>query len=128
VHRDGPEVLHEYAPGALLAGAIPLDAVGGTRVVVNLFDGGPRSQLALSVAGGDLVPMQRVARTDPYVVEVYTRHAATKKPWVQPVASTHLWQASLPADLGVGVHRLTVLASDEYGRDAVATAVLEVTS
>jgi len=49
-----------------------------------------------------------------------------QKPWVEAVISSHVWKASLPANLGVGAHRLTVRARDEYGRELVAPMVLEV--
>jgi hypothetical protein len=77
--------------------------------------------------GGRWQALRRVQRTDPFVVEVYARNAATKKPWVEPARSTHLWQATLPADLPAGTHRVSVRATDEYGRRHEAFLVLEVT-
>ncbi len=128
-HGGNPELLHEYPVGALLRGPIARAAAGSTRVVVNLFDGGPRSKVELKVGrAGDFAPMRRTARTDPFVEEVYARNAAVKKPWVQPVKSPHIWEATLPADLPAGSHRLTVRATDEYGREAKGWMVLEVTA
>ena len=72
--------------------------------------------------------MQKVERRDPFVDEVYARNRAPKKPWVTSDMSTHIWQAPLPADLPPGAHRLTVNATDEYGRSHTAWMVLEVTS
>ena len=127
LHRDGREVMRDYAPGALLAGPISSVAAGSTRVVANFFTGGPRSKLEMALGDGPFAPMTKTERLDPFVVEVYTRNDATKKPWVQPGKSSHLWQATLPAGLEPGTYRVTVRATDEYGRHHQARMVLEVT-
>ena len=125
MHQAGPELLREYPPGALLTGPVSLAQVASTRVVVNFFEGGPRSTVTLAV-GGDPVPMERVRRIDPFVQEVYERNAATRKPWVKPELSSHIWQAGLPVGLEAGTHRLEVRARDEHGREHVGFMVLEV--
>ncbi len=126
-HQEEPELLSQYAPGALLTGPIEAAQVPSTRVVVNFFDGGPHSVVEMAAGGGAFVAMQQVTRIDPFVVDVYGRGGATRKPWVKPELSSHLWQASLPASLGVGTHRLRVRATDEYGGSHAASMVLEVT-
>ena len=127
VHRADPEVLHEYAVGALLTGPIAQAAAASTRLVVNLFDGGPRSTVTMRIGpAGPFVPMRRTVRRDPHVDEVYARNAATKKPWVRSAASTHIWQAGLPGDLAPGTHRVEVQARDEFGRLHAASMILEV--
>ncbi len=129
VHAGGREVMRDYHAGVLLGGPIAQAAAASTRVVANLFDGGPRSRLEMAIGrDGGFVPMQRADRTDPFVVEVYVRNAATKKPWVEPGMSTHLWQATLPADVAVGTHRIMVRGTDEHGRVHAASMVLEVTA
>ncbi len=129
IHEASPEILRDYHDGALLTGPISQEACRSTRVVVNLFDGGPRSNVSLRVGrGSEPLTMQRVERRDPFVDELYARNQATKKPWVNSTKSTHIWQANLPADLPVGAHRLTVNATDEHGRPHTAWMVLEVTS
>ncbi len=127
VHAAGGEVMHEYPAGVLLSGPIAADRLASTRLVVNLFDGGPRSKVGVSLAGGTPREMQKVERLDPFV-EVYTRNATTKKPWVQAGRSSHIWQTTLPANLEPGTHRVTVRATDEYGRTHTAAMVLEVTA
>ncbi len=128
VHRGDAEVLRDYHPGALLGGPIAQAAAGSTRVVVNLFDGGPRSKVSMTVGRAGLpVTLARVERRDPFVDEVYERNATTRKPWVKSEKSSHIWQASLPAALPAGTHRITVDATDEYGRAHTAWMVLEVT-
>ncbi len=127
LHGTDPEVMTEYPAGALLTGPISRAAAGSTRLLVNLFEGGPRSKVTMAIGGGQPAPMAKVMRTDPFVVEVYARNVATKKPWVKPDICTHLWQATLPADLPTGAHRIRITGTDEYGRDHTAAMVLEVT-
>ena len=128
VHRGDGEVLKDYHPGALLGGPIAQAAAGSTRVVVNLFDGGPRSKVSMTVGrAGQPIALTKVERRDPFVDEVYERNLAMKKPWVKSDKSTHIWQATLPAALPAGTHRITVDATDDYGRTHTGWMVLEVT-
>lgn len=126
LHRDDAEVMREYHPGALLTGPISSAASGSTRVVANFFTGGPRSKLEMAIGRGDFAPMTKTERIDPFVTEVYTRNQDTTKSWVKAAKSTHIWQAGLPADMARGTHRITVRATDEYGRTHTARLILEV--
>ncbi len=126
IHRADPEILTESMPGTMLRGPIGQAAAGSTRVMVNLFDGGPKSQVSMTLGGGQPIALAKVERMDPFVQEVYARNAAVKKPWVKPDLVTHMFQAPLPADLSAGTHRITVTAQDEYGRTQVGGMVLEV--
>jgi hypothetical protein len=126
LHRDGAEVMRDYRSGALLTGPVLQAALPSTRLIANFFTGGPRSKLEVAVGRGSFAPMTRVERVDPFVTKVYARNEATKKPWVRPARSTHVWQATLPADLIRGSHRVRVRATDEYGRIHTAAMVLEV--
>jgi hypothetical protein len=47
---------------------------------------------------------------------------------VQAGKSTHIWQDTLPVDLGAGTHKVAVRATDEHGRVHTASMVLEVTA
>ena len=127
IHAPNKEVIHDYHAGALLAGPIGVDQVPSTRLVVNVFDGGPRSKVEVSVAGRPYRALAKVERLDPFVVEVYTRNPESKKPWVEAGKSSHIWQGGLPADLAAGTHRVAVRATDEYGRIHASAMVLEVT-
>jgi len=128
LHAGGREVMRDYHENALLTGPISADMLHSARVVVNLFDGGPRSKLEMAIGDGEAVPMTRVERIDPFVAEVYARNPDTKKPWVNAGNSSHVWQAALAADLSAGAHRVTVRSVDEYGRTHSASMVLEVTA
>ncbi|TGE01457.1 calcineurin-like phosphoesterase C-terminal domain-containing protein [Methylobacterium nonmethylotrophicum] len=125
-HADDLARLPDTRLYELLGTTVPAESVGGANVVVNLFDGGPRSRVAFRIGDGPLVPMVRVRRPDPFVAALYARNAATKKSWVKAEPCTHLWAARLPRDLRAGTHRLTVEATDEYGRPHRDGLVLEV--
>ena len=45
---------------------------------------------------------------------------------LNPIRSSHVWFARLPADLGPGVHTLSVQATDEYGQRHEAHKLFEV--
>jgi len=127
LHADTPEVQREYRMGQLFGGTVAADAVASAHLLVNLFDGGPRSTVAFAIDGvAGQQMMQRVERIDPYVQEVYARNIATKKPWVQAGKSSHLWQAKLPSPLAPGTYRVAVQATDEFGRPHAAAMLLEV--
>jgi 3',5'-cyclic AMP phosphodiesterase CpdA len=129
LHGMSREVVQETPARDLLAGPVAAAALGSTRLVANLFDGGPRSTMQVQFGRtGSWQAMTRTARADPFVEEVYARFFLTKKPWVQPVASTHLWQTTLPEDLPAGAHRVSVRAADEQGRTHQATMLIEVTT
>jgi hypothetical protein len=128
VHGPNLEVIRDYHTGALLSGPIGVDRVASTRLVVNFFDGGPRSKVEVSIGGRPYRALAKVERLDPFVVEVYERNRDTKKPWVEAGKSSHVWQGGLPADLAVGTHRVAVRGTDEYGRTHATSMVLEVTS
>ena len=95
-------------------------------MVVNLFDGGPRSRVAFSVGGGPAIEMRRSYEIDPSANELFLRHADVVKPWVKAEPSSHLWTGDLPDDLAPGTYTLTVRATDEFGRHHHTHRVLEI--
>jgi hypothetical protein len=125
-HAPGGDILRDFRPGELTGGRLTADEVPAADVYVNLFDGGPRSRVELSVGGRGPIPMQRVSRVDPATGERLRRHRATVKPWVQAVPSSHLFVADLPDDLGPGTWTVTARAVDEFGRVHHAHRVLEI--
>lgn len=110
------------------ASAISPEEVGGSELIVNVFDGGPQSRVSYTIggAGGPPIAMRRVALPDPYVADLFAAHAATQKSWVRAVPSSHIWAAPLPAGLESSGHCISVEASDEYGRRLTTHLVLEI--
>jgi hypothetical protein len=103
------------------------DEVAACALVVNVFDGGPRTHVTCEIAG-QTTQMTRRAIADPLVAELFAREPQLQKPWVMAVACPHIWTAPLPAGLQPGVHRIAVRAADEYGRQLATTLMLEVTA
>lgn len=98
----------------------------GTKVVVNLFDGGERDSVEISVDGGDYVPMQNVVRLDPFMERVAARFADSESSFSAPQPSSHIWEWELPR-LAPGLHVIRVRAEDEFNqksRDAFTFEVL----
>ena len=126
-HSGDREIFRDVAEAELLRSPITVEQASATRVVVNLFDGGPRSRVAMALDGGPSMAMTRVSRPDPFVVQLYGRYPTTIKPWVKPQPSSHIWQASLPAGLRPGAYVLKIDAMDEYGRRHRDGMILEIT-
>ena len=125
-HQHDKAVEFELPMSELLRSPITATQAAGTRLVVNLFDGGPKSRVSFSLDGGAAIEMARVSRPDPFVQQVYGRHAETMKKWVKPQNCSHLWSAALPAGLAIGTYALKVSARDEYDRPHAESMVLEV--
>ena len=123
-HRS--DIYRDFRPGELFEGRMPEEAVASTRVVVNLFDGGPKSKVSMRIGSGAYEPMRRVLRPDPYIVESFVRNRETIKSWVQPIPSSHLFEAPLPDGLQPGTWTVSVKAVDEFGRTHHAHRVLEI--
>jgi len=126
-HRAGKEIYRDFRMGQLLGSPIAQENVYATEVVVNFFDGGPRSTVEYRIGNRPAVRMMKTVRPDPFVEEVYARNAATKKPWVNAEPCSHLYVARLPADLDAGTHCLNVSAVDEYGRAHSDNLIVEIT-
>ncbi|MEM7311264.1 MAG: calcineurin-like phosphoesterase family protein [Planctomycetota bacterium] len=126
-HGLGRDGLRDFRWGELFDGRLSVDAVPAAELLVNLFDGGPRSRVALRIGDREPLPMRRVKRRDPYAIEVFVRNEDTKKSWVNAEPSSHLFAVDLPDDLAPGVHVARVLAIDEFGREHRASALIEVT-
>jgi hypothetical protein len=126
-HRDQREVMREFRQGQLLTSPISRDGVAATSIIANVFDGGPKTKVAMTIGERAPMAMKRVRMPDPFVDEVFTRNQATKKAWVKAEPSSHIWTARLPADLSAGTHRVTVEAVTEYGDTVRGRIALEVT-
>lgn len=110
------------------ANVISSAQIGDTRVVVNVFDGGPHTVVEACVSGCAPSNMKRAYRPDPVTRDLFQQAGKTKKPWVRAEPSSHIWEASLPADLSPGFHRLNVTATNEYGHIHRSALIFEVST
>lgn len=98
-----------------------------TRIVVNLFDGGKRDTVEMSLDGGHYSTMEKVLRTDPFMERFNERLEATGETFSSPQPSSHIWEATL-ADLDPGLHVIRVRAEDEFGQHSRKAFSFEVTA
>ena len=98
------------------------------RLVVDIFDGGPRTDVRIEIEGPQhkALPLQKSVAPDPFVIDFLAANPLTCKPWFEAAPCSHLWSAPLPPDLVPGIHRVTVRARDQYGADLLAHLLIEV--
>ena len=127
-HQLQANGMRDFSAGQLLDGSMSQDELAAASILVNLFDGGPKSSVSYRINDGQYQPMKRTLRKDPYMLEQFVRYKSDKKSFVQATVATHLFVADLDSDLPPGVHTVTVRAVDEFGRIHHAHAVLEITA
>ena len=98
----------------------------GTKIVVNLFDGGARDSVWLSLNGSPRSAMTYTVRTDPFVERVHGRFENTDDAYGRPHRSAHIWEYALPDTLPLGLHRVEVSSQDEFGQLRRGTLTFEV--
>ena len=125
-HQQSRDAQRDFRHGELLDGFMSEDEVAAASILVNVFDGGPKTLVSYSVNGDEFRSMRRELREDPYIVEQFQRYADVKKSFVQPVKSTHIFSADLDDAIGRGTHTITVRAVDEFGRVHHGHTVLEI--
>ncbi len=114
------------APQDANAAPIPRARLAAMELVVNLFDGGPKSKVWFAIDGGPAVAMARSARVDALVAKLSLRIPDRSVYWTPLRDLTHIWAAPLPRDLTPGVRRIAVRAIDEYGQEHQASNLIEV--
>lgn len=127
-HHIREEIYRDFRHGELLNGRLTTDQLGAADLLVNVFDGGPDTDVSFAVNGGEPIPMTRVNEPDPAAHELFARHKDVKKPWVEAEITSHLWRADLPTDLPPGTHTVAVTATDEFGATHTSHRVVEVTA
>jgi C terminal of Calcineurin-like phosphoesterase/N terminal of Calcineurin-like phosphoesterase len=123
----GTDVFRDFRTGQLRGSPLRNDQLASVMLVVNVFDGGPKTTVAYKIGAEAPIPMKRETRPDPFVQEVFARNRETIKPWVKAEPSSHIWVARLPPLLEPGAHAIDVYVVDEYGRDHHDSLILEVT-
>lgn len=90
-------------------------------VFANFFMGSKNDKLEYRVDNGEWKPMHFMETEDPSYVElVYEWDLAEElmpgRRSSDPVASTHVWRGSLPANLETGEHTIEIKATDMFGK------------
>ena len=123
----GPDVFRDFRAGQLRGSPLSKDQLASVTLVVNVFDGGPKTTVVYKIGTSVPIPMKRETRPDPFVQEIFARNRETVKPWVKAEPSSHIWVARLPASLEAGAHAIDVHVVDEYGRDHHDSLIVEIT-
>jgi hypothetical protein len=105
--------LQEPEQGSVNRGTL----AGPTKVVVNLFDGGARDTVWMSLNGGAREEMTYTVRTDPFAERLHQHLADTDHAIGSPTRSSHIWELPLPGVMTPGVHRIEVFSEDEFGQE-----------
>jgi hypothetical protein len=126
-HGISKDADRDFGQLRLLGSPVPRDALSASSLIANVFDGGDKTKVTMTIGDRAPVPMTRHARPDPFVEEVFARNEATKKAWVKAEISSHIWTARLPGDLQPGAYRVIVEAINEYGGPVTGRLALEVT-
>lgn len=87
-----------------------------SKIVVNLFDGGVRDKVSISIDSSDRAPMNYRVRTDPFLERAYADLLDTDSEIGRPGRSSHIWEIALPNELTTGIHRVEVFSEDEFGQ------------
>ncbi len=124
--RPADHQMNIFAPDEVAA-----DATGDTEVLVNVFAGSERSKTEIRFAANEpWRVMERVVRNDPYFKQLKRRETALSEqlpasekganlPWLplpRPHATEHLWRATLPTDMPVGIATIQVRTTDLFGQ------------
>jgi hypothetical protein len=123
----GRDLFRDFRMGQLQGSPLSKDQLAAATLVVNVFDGGPKTTVEYRIGAGGAVPMERQTHPDPFVEEVFGRNKETIKSWVKAEPSSHIWVARLPPSLDPGAHAIDVHVVDEYLRSHHGRLVLEVT-
>jgi hypothetical protein len=98
----------------------------GAKAVVNLYDGGARDRITVSIDGAEPVAMTHVLRTDPYMEAMYRAHEGGPDAFSRPTVSSHIWEVDLPPRLAPGIHVLRFESVDEFGLTASESFTFEI--
>lgn len=98
----------------------------GTKLVVNLFDGGVRDRVWYALDDEDFVEMTYTVRTDPFVERIHARYADTDAAYGRPTRSSHIWEAALPPNLEPAIYKVIVKSEDEFGQEQRGAFTFEI--
>jgi hypothetical protein len=127
----GARLPADYQLAIIAPAVVSSAATGDTEVIVNVFAGNAKTKVRMRVRDqADWVTMDQTRRTNPEYAALRARDAAQPRPGQpalpEPVVTTHLWAAPLPADMPPGVHVVEVEATDLFDRTDRAFHLLEV--
>lgn len=114
--------LSEQVGGSINRGTVQT----GTKIVVNLFDGGVRDSVWAFLDGGEAQMMTYAVRTDPFVERLDSKYQDTDSEYSPARRSAHIWEMNLPDSLDEGVHAINIQSEDEFGQRREGAMTFEI--
>lgn len=111
---------------ALIPQRISCEDLPQARLFANVFAGTSQTRVAFKITGKNRQWMARRKQIDPSTQALFAAAGNSRKPWVEPIASTHLWVSALPKDLVPGFHRIDVEVFERGAFVAHSTYFLDV--
>jgi hypothetical protein len=123
--RPASEQMSLWAPETVGQGE-----AGDAELLVNVYNGSPRTRVEFRLGEGEWLPMERVVREDPYYAAMKALEAGDTPPPGRKLPkagkSPHLWAAPLPVAPPRGVHGIEVRATDHWGRVVTGRRVIRI--
>jgi hypothetical protein len=94
--------------------------------VVNLFDGGVRDQVFVSLDDQDFMAMTYTVRTDPHLERLHQQNPEGDESYNAPTRSAHIWEIALPENLESGLHVIHIKTEDEFGQTHSSALSFEI--
>ncbi|MGF1669599.1 MAG: calcineurin-like phosphoesterase C-terminal domain-containing protein [Balneolaceae bacterium] len=97
------------------------------KLLVNIFNGSEHNEVKYQINNSDWMEMKRLnLAVSPFFQNLRAMYDDTFAGWIQPVQTTHIWQAGLGEVLKPGAHRITVWTRDMYGNEFTQSKIVEV--
>lgn len=134
--EEPSHTLAEDGLRAVVSGrCISCSQLGGGRLLVNVYDGGPRTKVACRITGSQagvdqdvVIGLVRTIEIDATAATLFAAHQSSIKPWVVATPSSHLWAGEMPRGIGAGIYSARIDIRDEYGCPNSSTFIFEVTA
>ena len=102
--------------------------VARASLVVNVFDGGPRTKVSYEIKAVTTSPvaMQRNSACDPFIVETFRRHKQELKPWVIPEPPRICGAPACQPILGPAPMASASTSTTDIGRPSQTETLIEI--
>jgi hypothetical protein len=100
----------------------------GSKIVVNLFDGGVRDKVLASIDNRPRIAMTYTIRTDPYLERLHRENPEGDQSYNAPTRSAHIWEMPIPDNLEPGLHVVRIESEDEFGQTHSSALSFELLS
>ena len=120
-HRDDNFQMRIFSPG----GKIMSDELTGRKIIVNVFDGGEKSEVLYKIDDFPERKMKQTPMKDPYMDDLLEM-TINENSKIKPRLTHHIWTAPIEDELSVGVHKLLVVTKDQFGQVFKATKIFEI--